>query len=408
MQPNLNICQDCKTNPATYGDGLTWARCSACQLKFTQQESPEPEKKEELERTDGGMPHQTILGKTSIIMPVYIVNYPLFHYTGNAIGSIREHTNPEKTPYELIIIDNGSPIKPPTPDSYYAEKIVINDKNLGVTVAWNKGIRCSFGEYIVLINNDTQVYEGWLETLKEVLDSGEADLVMAHPMYSNTEPFARAVESKKVLKGESIFDSLGKDFACVCFKKSLYDEIGEFDEQFFAYAADSDYFKRLEQAGKKYKMVDKVAIHHVSDATGASIPETPEIMNEDKKKFEEKWKGGGPKMEEQIIESEIIEPGEVETVPEARAVCSICGAEPTPEHLDSHNKPQPKIDLIRTKETGDKLYLKKENTVHWIKNPETLEALGGKFGMEVTITKEEFEKLERGEPIDLVNIEKYA
>ena len=382
MQPNLNICQTCQKEPATYGDGLTWSRCSACQLKFTQKE----ESTIKVPMDEEGFEHKIIPGLISIIMPVYIINYPLFHYTGNAIGSIREHTNKEKTPYELIIIDNGSTIKPPSPQSYYADKIVIHSQNLGVSIAWNKGVRVSFGEYIVIINNDVQVFEGWLETLKEVLDSGEADLVMAHPMYSLTEPFARAIESKKVLEGKSIFDSIGTDFSCVMFKKELYNEIGAFDETFFAYCQDIDFLKRMEVAGKKYKVVDKVAIHHISDATGASIPETPEIMNEDKAKYEEKWKAG--ELQDQINEQlrEVVEDIEEKVVEQI----------------------QTEIRFIRTPETGDKVYLKTETTIHWVKNPETYEALGGKFGNESIVSKEEFAQFERGEPIDMGNVGKYA
>src|SRR3990167_1387921 len=358
MQPNLNICQVCKKEPAIYGNGLTWSRCSKCELDY-KKGLEGAEEKEGLEgqklphRNEEGFEHKTIPGLVSIIMPVYMVNYALFHYTGNAIGSIREHTNKEKTPYELIVIDNGSPIKPPTLQSYYADKVVTHAQNLGVSVAWNKGIRISFGEYIVIINNDVQVFEGWLEGLKEVLDSGEADLVMAHPMYSLTEPFARAIESKMVLEGKSIFDSIGTDFSCVMFKKELFDLIGEFDENFFAYCQDVDFLRRMEVAGKKYKVVDKVAIHHISDATGASIGETPDIMNQDKAKFEEKWTK--PAFDPQYLQEEELEEDD---------------------------------RFIRTSETGDKIYLKVGNEVHWIKNPETYRALRGEFGKEVVMSKE--------------------
>ena len=49
----------------------------------------------------------------------------------------------------------------------------------------------------------------------------------------------------------------------------------------------------------------------------------------------------------------------------------------------------------------------KDNMLNWIKNPQVLEALGGGFGMEKTITKEEFQKYNYGEPIDIASVEKY-
>lgn len=334
---DLTVCQDCQKEPAVYGDGLTWSRCASCQYKI-------------------------IPGLTSIIMPVYINNYSLFHYTGNAIGSIKEHT--KKEDYEFIVIDNASSIKPPNQEAYYADKVIVNETNEGVTKAWNKGIRCSSGEYIVLINNDVQVFNGWLTTLKSVLDSGEADLVMAHPMYSLTEPFARAVESNAVIEGTKKFDQLSRDFSCVMFKKSLVDELGLFDEDFFNYCSDLEFFDRMDQEGKKYIMCDKVATHHISDATGSAIQETSEIMNKDKETYERKRQEG-----KKMIHT--------------------------------------RTDLVRTKEAGDKLFFIKENKTHWVINPEVLHALGLELGQETNLTKDEFNRYTQGEEVNMQNVNEF-
>lgn len=363
---NLLICQDCKVNPATYGDGLTWSRCSQCQYKF-ESKNPKEEKQAPLP-TGESVPHVSRENLTSIIMPVYLNSYTLFHYTGNAIGSIREHTINENDPYELIVIDNGSPIKPPSLNSYYADKVISNEKNMGVTYAWNQGIRASFGEYIVLINNDVQVFDGWLPNMKKALE--KYDLVMAHPMYSNTEPFARAVESQLVLSGKKKFDPIpgGKDFSCVMFRKELLDEVGLFDEDFFNYASDSEMLDRLTKFGKKYTILNNVAIHHVSDATGFSITETPEIMNKDKETYEKKKKQV-PQVE---IKKEEIKP--------------------------SVN------NLIRTQATGDRIFYILNNKYYWIKSPQVLKELGFDFGQEKTVTREEFSKFERGGEINMENV----
>lgn len=359
---NLTICQDCKVNPATYGDGITWSRCSACQLANNKdkgveqvQEAPQGE----------GFKHEIKEGLTSIILPIYLLNYSLFHYTGNCIGSVREHT-PEGE-YELVVVDNGSPLKAPELTSYYAHRVIVNEENLGVTKAWNQGIRMSIGEYIVLLNNDVQVFDGWLEDMRAALDAG-IDLVMAHPMYSLTEPFARAVESAAVRRGDRKLDALEKDFSCVMFKRSLVEEIGLFDERFFSYCSDSDFFRRLEEAGKKWKMLDTVATSHLSDATGYSMAETSEIMNKDKESFAEKW-----------------------------------------ENKPAIATPRPQRDnLVRVIDGGDPIYLLKDQEYHHISDPETLKALGFDFGDERAITQDEFKPYKRGEDISLKNYENYT
>jgi GT2 family glycosyltransferase len=361
---DLTICQDCKKEPATYGDGITWSRCAGCQLKHNQAAGVQP-----IQTQPGSesFPHRIESGLVSVILPVYMVNYTLFHYTGNCIGALREHT-PED--FELVVVDNGSPLKPPKLESYYAHKVIVNAENLGVTKAWNQGIRASVGEYIVLLNNDVQVFDGWFETMKYHL--ADTDLVMAHPMYSLTEPFARAVESKQVLRGKKRFDALEKDFSCVMFKRSLIDEIGLFDERFFNYCSDVDFFKRMDEAGKKYKVLDNVATSHISDATGYSIAETPEIMNKDKEAYKEKWEH---------------KTNVQEAVKEATAITGN--------------------NLLRVIDGGDPLYLRAGNSVHRIANPETLKALGFDFGQEQVIEKAEFDKFQKGELISMQNIKKF-
>src|SRR3990167_4329859 len=142
----------------------------------------------EAQEATGGIPHEIIPGLTSIIIPIYNIDYSLMHYTGNCLGAVREHTDKTKTPYEIILVDNASPIKL-EPSMYPVEKVIVNEVNLGYAKAVNKGIRVSQGEYVCVMNNDTQVFEHWLEDMQEALT--KLDLVMATPMYG--EPFARAV-----------------------------------------------------------------------------------------------------------------------------------------------------------------------------------------------------------------------
>lgn len=372
---DLTICQDCKKNPAVYGDGLTWARCSSCELKRNQDAgTTQPEQPE---APGVRFEHKSLQGVVSIILPVYMVNYSLFHYTGNCIGSIREHTN--ENDYELIVVDNGSPITPPELDSYYADKVIVNEKNLGVTRAWNQGIRASFGEYICLLNNDVQVFEGWLEEMVKSLEY--YDLVMAHPMYSLTEPFARAVESYRVLQGDKKLDPVFRDFSCVVMKKSLLDEVGLFDEDFFNYCSDSEFFDRLDAAGKTYKVLDHVATSHISDATGYSLPETPEIMNKDTETYANKKKQTA--VQEQTA-------GRFKTANESVKV--------TDSKLLRN--------LFRSQDTGDSIYFMQNGTYHRITDPDTLHALGFEFGDEDTIQKFEI-SWKKGEDINMQNYEKY-
>lgn len=356
---NLGICQICNEKPATYGDGLTWSKCSECQYKTTKDVSPKEQAPVEM---PGGFEHKIVPGLVSIIIPVYMTNYALYHYTGNCIGSIREHT-PEGS-YEIVIVDNGSPLQVPEMQSYYAHRVIKNEKNLGVTKAWNQGIRASVGEYIVLLNNDVQVYDEWIKLLKGSIDVDGYDLVMAHPMYSKNEPFARAIESakirRKVLESGKPFTEF-KDFSCVMFKRSLVDEIGLFDEQFFSYASDSDFFYRLDQSGKKWACNEAVATSHLIGATGLMMKETKDIMDKDKESFYKKW----------------------------------------------NDKKEQETKLIRSKETGDAIFCLLEGKLHHIKDPDTLHALGFEFGQEILLDVFPVD-IKVAEQISMENYKKYV
>lgn len=232
-------------------------------------------------------------GMTSIIIPAYFMNYSLFHYTGHCIGSIREHTDREKTPYEIILIINGKTgIGFDNLEATHAEKVIPNEENKGYGKAMNQGMRISVGEYIVLMNNDVMVFDHWLEDFQEALK--HKDLVMATPMYGM--PFARAVESRELRNKwmqkpiEESFSDF-RDFSCVATTRSLFDEIGAFDEDFFAYKEDLDLFKRMDAKGKTYASTKRINTFHIIGATGTNMSEQELHKEEGTKWFQEKYAG---------------------------------------------------------------------------------------------------------------------
>jgi glycosyltransferase involved in cell wall biosynthesis len=101
---------------------------------------------------------------TSIIVPVW----NQLQFTQQCLAGLKEHTRPE---WELIVIDNGSN---DGTAAYLAGvrdmasvpvTVVSNTKNLGFPAAVNQGLRLARGEYLVLLNNDVVVTEGWLDQL---------------------------------------------------------------------------------------------------------------------------------------------------------------------------------------------------------------------------------------------------
>src|SRR6266446_382713 len=237
---------------------------------------------------------EIVKGFTSIIIPVFFNSYPVFHYTGHCIGSVREHTDKSKTPYEIIMVQNGENgvehFEEQTFKNTYCDKVIPNKVNLGYSKAVNQAIRCAQGEYIAIINSDVCVYEHWLEDMQEALSY--VDLVMAQPMYGM--PFARAVESadfRKETLGKPVEECLDtfRDFSCVLTKKEVFGRVGFFNEEFFLYGEDLDLMRRIEKSGGKIASTKRVRTFHIIGGTTSGMDETSKIMDESKIKLKEIW-----------------------------------------------------------------------------------------------------------------------
>src|SRR5882724_5174804 len=83
------------------------------------------------------------------------------------LESIRTHS----TDYRLIFIDNGSPeftrLEPEI--RRHPHLLIRNTENLGFVRAVNEGLWASVAPRIVILNNDTEVVPGWLQSLDAAL-----------------------------------------------------------------------------------------------------------------------------------------------------------------------------------------------------------------------------------------------
>ena len=104
--------------------------------------------------------------QVSIVIPVY----NQIHYTYACLVSILEHT--KDVTYEVIIADDVS-TDATEHLSRYAEGLVIcrNSTNQGFLRNCNQAAKAARGKYVMFLNNDTQVTEGWLSSLVDLIES---------------------------------------------------------------------------------------------------------------------------------------------------------------------------------------------------------------------------------------------
>lgn len=334
-----------------------------------------------------------VKGLTSVCIGIRNTDYPVCHYTANAIGSVRYFTDKEKTPYEIIVADNGSTVElggwdwKKAVDKYYKHEVGIS-----CSWAWNKAISMAEGEYLAILSNDVQVFEHWLEDLIDA--TKYVDIVNATPMYDM--PWGRALEARK-RREEWLMDDPDKylfpfrDFSLFLMKREVYDKVGPFDENYkLGWGEDIDYCYRLEALGMTNKGNKRVNTHHVGMATGQTLmmqnaEDVNGTMNRNREYTREKHnldKYGKSHPKGEVVEREKDQPTEL------------------PKGITRKGD-----KTVRTRETGDKVFLVTGNVAQWIKNPETLNALGWRLGQEKIVSLEEFRKFEQGEPLILETLD---
>lgn len=242
---------------------------------------------------------------TSII----ILTFNQLEYTKKCMESIQEHT-PE--PHEIIVVDNGSTdgtreylIKLAQDRSEI--QLILNDRNRGFAAGNNQALEKAKGDYILLLNNDVVVTQGWLGTMIEHLNN-TPDAGMVGPM-SNSVSGPQLV--KDVPYGDSLDDmqAFARDFAsenrgktiehmrlvgfCLLIRKEVIDIIGRLDENYLSgNFEDDDLCLRSSIAGYKNIIARDVFVHHFGSMTfkGNSI-DYQSTMKNNFRYFSDKWKG---------------------------------------------------------------------------------------------------------------------
>lgn len=217
--------------------------------------------------------------KVSVVIP----NYNGERYLRACIDSLMGQ---DYLDFETIIIDNASA------DSTYEwlqeyKEIIFKrlDQNYGFSRAVNEGIKMAKGEYVLLLNNDTIVEKDFIKELVNAIEKDTRIFAVSSKMiaYQNHEIMDDAGDEYSVLgwayklgDGNSVNHYM-KEYrvfsACAgaaLYRKSVFDEIGLFDESFFAYMEDVDISYRARIYGYYNVYCPKAEVYHIGSATSGS------------------------------------------------------------------------------------------------------------------------------------------
>ncbi|MCB0851901.1 MAG: glycosyltransferase family 2 protein [Bacteroidetes bacterium] len=197
--------------------------------------------------------------------------------------------------YEILVIDNGS-----TDDSisflsenFPSVKVEQLDQNYGFTGGYNRAMAFIDTPYIVLLNSDVEVEPNWLGPLVDVMEKD--------PQVASVQPKIRAHHNKTLFEyagaAGGMIDILGYPFcrgrifdtvetdqgqfeetteifwatgACCLVRKNVIDEIGLFEETFFAHMEEIDFCWRAKNHGYKVMYEPRSVVYHVG---GGALPQ---------------------------------------------------------------------------------------------------------------------------------------
>jgi GT2 family glycosyltransferase len=224
------------------------------------------------------------------MVSIVSINYDQPVVTCEMLDSLRKVTYPN---FETIIVENGSPTKKPDQirDNYPEAKLIISKENLGFAGGNNIGLKEVKGDYILLLNNDTEVPADFLDSMVDLMESNPEIGIVSPKIYyfheknvlqyAGTSPIdpitSRGRHYGNKEKDEGQFDEVTETYyphgACMMFRKSILEELGLLYEGYFLYYEEYDFTERVRKAGYKiYFQPNSYILHKESISTGKNSP----------------------------------------------------------------------------------------------------------------------------------------
>lgn len=210
------------------------------------------------------------------MVSIIIVNWNGKHFLKPCLDSIRNQTYRD---YEIILVDNGSVDGSVefVEENFPEVRVLRLSQNRGFAGASNLGYQISQGEFIALLNNDAIADSQWLDELLKGIHSSKkigfcSSKILQFPHKKRIDSagdlytrFGIAIkrgwnkDSDEFLKEDLVF---GSSAAGALYRKSMLEEIGCFDEDFFCIYEDVDLSFRAQLGGYQCLYVPTAIIYH--------------------------------------------------------------------------------------------------------------------------------------------------
>jgi GT2 family glycosyltransferase len=217
---------------------------------------------------------------------VIVVNWNRRELLAACLRSLARQTNAD---FEVIVVDNGSQDGSAEAVLKIAETypvgltLIQNSENRGFCGANNQGIAATRSPLVALLNNDAEAEPGWLTSLEAVIESDAAVGMAAskilvfedsrridkvgHLIYPDGQNRGRGSGQLDRGQFDCIDETLWPDGCAAMYRRAMLDEVGGFDEDFFAYADDAELGLRGRIAGWICLYTPGAVVRHHRGAT---------------------------------------------------------------------------------------------------------------------------------------------
>lgn len=197
----------------------------------------------------------------SIIIPLYKVE----KYIESCLNSIANQTFQD---FEVIVIDDGSPDGSVEKVENFIKENKINlkiirQKNSGVSVARNTGIKCASGEYVCFVDSDDMLDKNYLAVLYESIDKNNGDICICKSrnisedsdiIYESNLEYNTKISSKTTALESLLYGRLSAGIWAVLMRREILGDM-KFAEN-YRYSEDLEMVWRLVASSKKIVCVD--------------------------------------------------------------------------------------------------------------------------------------------------------
>lgn len=223
---------------------------------------------------------QIIMTKVTVIIP----NYNGIKFLEPCLSSLGKQTFAD---FRTVVIDNASTdgSQEFMRENYPWVEIHQMDRNYGFTGAVNEGIKMTETEYLILLNNDTEVEPDFVEKLYQAIDRSD-------DIFSCSSKMINYYDRSVMDDGGDLYTVVGwqaqrgtglpvEDYNRSCevftacggaaiYRRSVFDEIGMFDDMHFAYLEDIDIGYRARIYGYRNVYEAGAVVYHMGSATSGT------------------------------------------------------------------------------------------------------------------------------------------